>query len=133
MFILYGPKPYAPKPYAPKPYGPKPYGPKPYAPKPYAPKPHAPKTYAPKPYDPEPYAPNHMLQRQMVSITMEPSAGHVIKYYKGVLDIMHIAVGIKKLLKTTIFKIVRRGGSLVGSMPCDRKGRISPRHHVGTL
>ena len=34
---------------------------------------------------------------------------------------MYIAVGIKKLLKTCKFEIiVRRGGSLVGSVPCGR-------------
>ena len=48
---------------------------------------------------------------------MEPSAGHVIKYYKGVLVIMYIAADIKKLLKTNKFEIiVRRGGSLVVSV-----------------
>ena len=36
-------------------------------------------------------------------IPMELSAGHVIKYYKGVLGIIGIAVGIKKLLKTSKF------------------------------
>ena len=52
---------------------------------------------------------------------MEPSAGHMIKYYKGVLVIMYVAVGIKKLLKTNKFEIVvRRGGSLIGSMPFGR-------------
>ena len=51
---------------------------------------------------------------------MEPSAGHVTKYYKRVLAISYAAVGIKKLLKTNKFEIIvrrRRGGSLVGSMP----------------
>jgi len=48
---------------------------------------------------------------------MEPTAGHVIKYYKGVLVIRYGAVDIKKLLKTKKYEvIVRRGGSLVGSM-----------------
>ena len=49
---------------------------------------------------------------------MEPTAGHVIKYYKGVLVIRYVAVGIKKLLKANKYEIiVRRSGSLVGSMP----------------
>ena len=49
----------------------------------------------------------------MVSITMEPLANHVIKYYKGVYRL-----GIKKLLKTNKYEIhVRRGGSLAGSVP----------------
>jgi len=40
-----------------------------------------------------------------------PYAGYVIKYYKGVLDIMYVTVGIKKLLKTNKFEIiVRRRG-----------------------
>jgi len=60
----------------------------------------------------------HLLQKQLILLTIEPSAGHVIKYYKGVLDIVCIAVGINKLLKTSKFEIiVRRGGSLVGSVP----------------
>src|SRR6218665_97957 len=45
-------------------------------------------------------------------IPMEASAGHVIKYYKGVLVIIGIAVGIKKCEI-----IVRRSGSLVVSVP----------------
>src|SRR6218665_635429 len=40
----------------------------------------------------------HLLQKQLLLPTMEPSAGHVIKYYKGVLYIMYVAAGIKKLL-----------------------------------
>src|SRR6218665_2763885 len=60
----------------------------------------------------------HLLQKQLLLPTMEPSAGHVIKYYKGVLDIMYVAVGIKKLMKTNKFEIiVRRSGSLVVSVP----------------
>src|SRR6218665_2392134 len=60
----------------------------------------------------------HLLQKQLLPLTIDPSAGHVIKYYKSVLDIMYIAVCIKKLLKTSKFEIiVRRGGSLVGSVP----------------
>ena len=52
---------------------------------------------------------------------MEPSASHVTKYYKDVLVIMYIAVGIKKLLKTSKLEIiVRRGGSFVGLVPCER-------------
>src|SRR6218665_1952152 len=58
------------------------------------------------------------LQKQLLLLTMEPSAGHVIKYYKGVLDTMYVAVGIEKLLKTNKFEIiVRRSGSLVVSVP----------------
>ena len=53
----------------------------------------------------------------MLLLKMGPSAGHVIKYYKGVLYIMYVAVGIKKLLKTSKFEIiVRQCGSLVGSV-----------------
>ena len=65
------------------------------------------------------YEPYHLsLQKQLFSLTMEPSAGHVIKYYKDVLDTMYVAVGIKKLLKTNKYEIlVRRCGSLVGSVP----------------
>ena len=58
------------------------------------------------------------LQKQLVSLTIELSAGHVMKYYKGVLDTMYVAVCIKKLMKTSKFEIiVRRCGSLVGSVP----------------
>src|SRR6218665_3832910 len=51
----------------------------------------------------------------MFSLTMEPSAGHVIK----ILEVhFGYQVGIKKLLKTNKYEIlVRRGGSLAGSMP----------------
>src|SRR6218665_1128934 len=64
------------------------------------------------------YESYHLLQKQLLLLTMEPSAGHVIKYYKRVLAIRYIAVGIKKLLKTNKFEIiVRRGGSLVASVP----------------
>ena len=60
----------------------------------------------------------HLLQKQLLPLTIDPSAGHVIKYYKSVLGIMYIAVCIKKLLKTSKFEIiVRRGGSLAGSVP----------------
>src|SRR6218665_1005515 len=60
----------------------------------------------------------HLLKKQLLLLTIEPSAGHVITYYKGVLNIMYVAVGIKKLLKTNKFEIiVRRSGSLVVSVP----------------
>src|SRR6218665_3161334 len=60
----------------------------------------------------------HMLQKQLLLLTIELSAGHVIKYYKGVFDTMYVAVGITKLLKTNKFEIiVRRRGSLVVSVP----------------
>jgi len=49
----------------------------------------------------------------------------VIKYYKGVLDIMYVAVGIEKLLKTNKFKIiVRQSGSLVVSVPSESNSTL---------
>src|SRR6218665_47545 len=59
-------------------------------------------------------------------IPMEPAAGHVIKYYKDVLVIIGIAVGIKKLLKTIKFEIiVRRSGSLVVSVPSGSNSTVA--------
>ena len=58
-----------------------------------------------------------------------PADSHVIKYYKDVLNIIILGNCLVNpsyaLLKTSKFEIiVRCGGSLVGSVPCDRKGRI---------
>src|SRR6218665_126844 len=64
----------------------------------------------------------HLPPKQMLLLT---SAGQVIKYYKGVLAIRYVAVGIKKLLKTNKFEIiVRRGGSLIGSVPSGSNSTI---------
>src|SRR6218665_2191007 len=49
------------------------------------------------------------------SYHMEPSTGHVIKYYKHIFFIRYV---LRNLLKTNKYElIVRRSGYLVGSRP----------------
>src|SRR6218665_2934131 len=74
----------------------------------------------------------HLLQKQLLLLTMELSAGHVIKYYKRVLAIRYVAVGIKKLLKTDKFEIIVLAWWLIGSFGAFRVA-FQSSHHLCTL